>query len=66
MLKMLNVTSDVDPYLHVHHPRCLLCMSTDVILAGWKETFRSTDVQADLRLCCFHRAKTGFLMTRLK
>ena len=42
MLKMLNVMSHADPYLHVHHPRCLLCMSIDVILAGWQETFRST------------------------
>ena len=24
----------------------------------------SSDAQADLRLCCSHRAKTGFLMTR--
>ena len=24
------------------------------------------DVQADLRLCCLHMAKTGFLMTWLK
>ena len=42
MLKTLNVTSHVNPYLHVHHPKCLLCMSIDVILAGWQETFRST------------------------
>ena len=25
-----------------------------------------TDAQADLRLCCSHMAKTGFLMTRLR
>ena len=42
MLKTLNVTSHVDPCLYVHHPRCLLCMSVDVIVAGWQETFRST------------------------
>ena len=29
MLKMLNVMSHADPYLHVPHPRCLLCMSAD-------------------------------------
>ena len=41
MLRTLNVTSHVDPYLHVHHPRCLLYMSIDFIVAGWQETFRS-------------------------
>ena len=46
--------SHVDPYLHVHHPRCLLCMSIDVILAGWQETFRSTArrLAADLKVSC--------------
>ena len=54
VLKMLNVTSHVDPYLHVHHPRCLLCTSIDVILAGWQETFRSTAsrLAADLKVSC--------------
>ena len=52
--KMLNVMSHADPYLHVHHPRCLLCMSADVILAGWQETFRFTAsrLAADLKVSC--------------
>ena len=63
MLKMLNVTSHADPYLHVHHPRCLLCMSTDVILAGWQETFRSTTsrLAADLKVSCQPAGRRHFL-----
>ena len=64
MLKMLNVTSHVNPYLHVHHPRCLLCMSTDVILAGWQETFRSTAsrLAADLKVSCQPAGRRHFLL----
>ena len=41
-----NVMSHVDPYLHIHHLRYLLCLSIKyviwyVIVAGWQETFRS-------------------------
>ena len=63
MLKMLNVTLHVDPYLHVHHPRYLLCMSTDVILAGWQETFRSTAsrLAADLKVSCQPAGRRHFL-----
>ena len=63
MLKMLNVTSHVDPYLHVHHPRCLLCMSIDVIVAGWQETFRSTAsrLAADLKVSCQPAGRRHFL-----
>ena len=63
MLKMLNVTSHVDPNLHVHHPRCLLCMSIDVILAGWQETFRSTAsrLAADLKVSCQPAGRRHFL-----
>ena len=63
MLKMLNVMSHVDPYLHVHHPRCLLCMSIDVIPAGWQETFRSTAsrLAADLKVSCQPAGRRHFL-----
>ena len=66
MLKMLNVTSHVNLYLHVDHPRCLLCMSIDVILAGWQETFRSTAsrLAADLKVSCQPAGKRHFLGPR--
>ena len=67
MLKMLNVTSHADPYLHVHHSRCLLCMSTDVILADWQETFRSTAsrLAADLKVSCQPAGRRHFLKNTL-
>ena len=63
MLKMFNVMSHADPYLHVHHPSCLLCMSTDVILAGWQETFRSTAswLAPDLKVSCQLAGRRHFL-----
>ena len=44
--KTFNVTSLIDPYLHVHHLRCPLCLSLNyviwyVIVADWQENFRS-------------------------
>ena len=64
MLKTFNVTSHVNPYLHVHHSRCLLCMSVDVILAGWQETFRSTAsrLAADLKVSCQPAGRRHFLI----
>ena len=74
MLKTLNVKSHVDPYLYVHHARCLLCMSIDVIVAGWQETFRSTAsrlagdfrvsasrLAADLKVSCQPAGRRHFL-----
>ena len=65
MLKTFNVTSHVIPYLHVHHSRCLLCMSIDVILAGWEETFRSTAsrLAADLKVSCQPAGRRHFQET---
>ena len=63
MLNTFNVTSHVNSYLHVHHSRCLLCMSIDVILAGWQETFRSTAsrLAADLKVSCQPAGRRHFL-----
>ena len=66
MLKMLNVMSHVDPYLHVHHPRCLLCMSIDVIPAGWQETLPFNNHEKFLWPSLKISEEVGMAMEQLK